>query len=74
MLLVKSNIVTVSPKYQVTIPVEIRERLNIQPGSKMVMQATNGHISLLPLLPPKAHCGIASDRKDTDIPVDPDRF
>ena len=68
----ESNIVTVSRKYQVTIQVEIRKRLEILLGSKMVMLAMNGDISLLPL--PEAYCGIALDLNNTALLDDPDRF
>ena len=74
MIDMKSNIVTVSPKYQVVIPVELRERLKIQPGSKMTMLEINGQVRLLPVLPPAAYRGIARGLKDTDIPSEPDRL
>ena len=74
MIDMKSNIVTVSPKYQVVIPVELRERLKIQPGSKMTMLEINGQVRLLPVLPPAAYRGIARGVKDTDIPSEPDRL
>jgi AbrB family looped-hinge helix DNA binding protein len=74
MIDMKTNIVTVSPKYQVVIPMELRERLNIRPGSKMTMLEINGQVRLLPLLPPAAYRGIAKGLKDTDIPDEPERF
>jgi len=74
MIDMKSNIVTVSPKYQVVIPVELRERMKIRPGSKMTMLEINGQVRLLPVLPPDAYRGIARGLKDTDIPDEPDRF
>lgn len=74
MIDMKSNIVTVSPKYQVVIPVELRERLKIKPGSKMTMLEINGQVRLLPVLPPDAYRGIARGLKNTDIPDEPDRF
>ncbi len=74
MIDMKTNIVTVSPKYQVVIPVELRERLNIRPGSKMTMLEINGQVRLLPVLPPAAYRGIARGLKDTSIQDEPDRF
>ena len=36
--------VTVSPKYQIVLPKEIREKLNLKPGQKLVVFAMNGGI------------------------------
>lgn len=74
MIDMKTNAVTVSPKYQVVIPMELRQRLNIRPGSKMTMLEINGQIRLLPVLPPEAYRGIAKGLQDTDIPAEPERF
>ncbi|MBI1739205.1 MAG: AbrB/MazE/SpoVT family DNA-binding domain-containing protein [Acidobacteria bacterium] len=38
--------VTVSPKYQVVIPKELRERLKLKPGQKMSMFVIDGCIRL----------------------------
>jgi AbrB family looped-hinge helix DNA binding protein len=40
--------VTVSPKYQVVIPKNIREALHLRPGQKMKVMAYNGRIELIP--------------------------
>jgi AbrB family looped-hinge helix DNA binding protein len=40
--------VTVSPKYQVVIPKNIRDALNLRPGQKMKVIAYNGRIELIP--------------------------
>jgi AbrB family looped-hinge helix DNA binding protein len=40
--------VTVSPKYQVVIPKEIRETLRLRPGQKMRVIEYNGRIELIP--------------------------
>jgi len=40
--------VTVSSKYQVVIPEEIRARLNIRKGQKMITFDLNGIIELVP--------------------------
>jgi AbrB family looped-hinge helix DNA binding protein len=45
--------VTVSPKYQVVIPKEIRESLKIQPGQKVQVIAYGGRIELVPVRPLK---------------------
>lgn len=40
--------VTVSPKYQVVIPKEIRETLRLRPGQKMRVIEYDGRIELIP--------------------------
>ena len=42
------NTVTVSPKYQVVIPKNIREALQLRPGQKMKIIEYNGRIELIP--------------------------
>ena len=42
--------VTVSPKFQVVIPREIRERLRLKPGQKLQAMAFEGRIQLIPVL------------------------
>ena len=45
------NAVTVSPKYQVVIPREIRERMHIQPGEKLQVISFDDRIELVPIRP-----------------------
>ncbi|HAJ28436.1 MAG TPA: AbrB family transcriptional regulator [Syntrophus sp. (in: bacteria)] len=40
--------VTLSPKYQVVIPKEIREALRLRPGQKMQMLEYDGRIEIIP--------------------------
>ena len=40
--------VTVSPKYQVVIPKNIRDALQLRPGQKMKVMEYNGRIELIP--------------------------
>ncbi|MFA5757268.1 MAG: AbrB/MazE/SpoVT family DNA-binding domain-containing protein [Smithellaceae bacterium] len=40
--------VTVSPKYQVVIPKEVRDSLKLQPGQKMQVVENAGRIELIP--------------------------
>ncbi len=69
----KSNVVTVSPKYQVVIPQSVRESAGIKPGAKMMVISLGGVIRLMPIKPPAAYRGIARGI-DTSIPSEPDRF
>lgn len=43
--------VTVSPKFQVVIPREIRERLGLEPGQKVQAIAYENRIELIPVRP-----------------------
>ncbi len=45
------NTVTISPKYQVVIPKEIREQLGLVPGQKVQAIAYGDRIELIPLRP-----------------------
>ncbi len=41
--------VTVSPKYQVVIPREVRESMEIKPGTKVQVLLYEGRIELIPM-------------------------
>ena len=43
--------VTVSPKYQVVIPKEVRESLGIYPGQKIQVLTYQNRIELIPIKP-----------------------
>jgi len=45
--------VTVSPKYQIVIPKEIRESMGIVSGQKVQIMAYEGRIEVIPLKPMK---------------------
>jgi len=65
--------VTVSPKYQVVIPKEIREEMAIKPGQKVQMMIFKGSIMLVPLRPIEELRGILKGI-DTTVERDPDRL
>jgi AbrB family looped-hinge helix DNA binding protein len=64
--------VTVSPRFQVVIPLAVRQRLNLRPGAKLQVIDFKGGLWLMPPLPPSALRGIARNI-DTTIQHDPDR-
>jgi len=64
--------VTVSPKYQVVIPREVREALGIKVGEKLDAIPYHGHIALVPVRAIKSARGFLKGI-DTDVPRDPDR-
>ncbi|MDO9392317.1 MAG: AbrB/MazE/SpoVT family DNA-binding domain-containing protein [bacterium] len=45
--------VTISSKYQVVIPLQVRKLLNIKPGEKAEMMAYGQRIELVPVRPLK---------------------
>lgn len=51
------DIVTVSPKFQVVIPKELRQSLNIQAGQKLRARIQGEHIELIPEQPMSAARG-----------------
>ena len=44
---------SVSPKYQVVIPKEVRERIHLKPGQKMIVYERGGIVHLIPQVPLK---------------------
>lgn len=67
------NTVTISPKYQVVIPREIREKLGLEPGQKVHVVAYQGRIELIPLVPLSELRGFAPGI-DTSINREDDRI
>lgn len=45
------NDVTVSPKFQVVIPLKVRAALHVKPGQKMTVLAYDNRIVLIPVRP-----------------------
>ena len=64
--------VTISPKYQVVIPREVREALNLRPGQKVAIFQYGNRIEFVPLRPIKEMRGFAKGI-DTTVPRDKDR-
>jgi len=52
--------VTVSPKYQVVIPSEVRNRLKLRPGQKVAVIEKDGVVHLVPIRPLKELKGMAA--------------
>jgi AbrB family looped-hinge helix DNA binding protein len=64
--------VTISPKFQVVIPREIRERLRLEPGQKVQALAYENRIELIPVQPLKRMRGFLRGI-DTAVRRDRDR-
>jgi AbrB family looped-hinge helix DNA binding protein len=58
---------TISPKYQVVIPKEIREKLNLRSGQKMTVVFKGGIIHLIPEKPPEYFRGFLKGMDTKDI-------
>ena len=65
--------VTISPKFQVVIPKQIRESLNLRPGQKVKAIQYDGRIELIPVVPMKSRRGFLKGI-DTDVPREDDRI
>ena len=65
--------VTVSPKYQVVIPKEVRESMGIFSGQKIQVLTYQNRIELIPIKPMKNLKGSLKGI-DTDVTRDKDRI
>lgn len=65
--------VTVSPKFQVVIPKEVRESMQITSGQKMQMLMYGNRIELIPIKPIKELKGFLKGI-NTEVPRDQDRI
>ena len=70
--MIDMDTVTVSPKFQVVIPLAVRQRMKLLPGAKLQVVEFNGGLRLLPLKPPSALRGIARGISTTVL-REPDR-
>jgi AbrB family looped-hinge helix DNA binding protein len=64
--------VTVSPKFQVVIPKEIRKRFGLIPGQKIQLVVYGNRIELIPVMPIKRMRGFLKGI-DTSVPREGDR-
>lgn len=64
--------VTISPKFQVVIPKEVRERLGLTPGQKVQTILFEDRIELIPVKPVKKMKGFLKGI-ETSVPREPDR-
>jgi len=65
--------ITVSSKYQIVIPLKIREALGIKPGEKLHAIEYRGRIELVPIRSTKAARGSLKGI-ETSVPRDADRI
>ena len=67
------SVVLVSPKYQVVIPKQVREALNLQPGQRMQVIQYQNRIELVPLRPIQSARGFLRGI-DTTVEHEDDRL
>jgi AbrB family looped-hinge helix DNA binding protein len=63
---------TISPKFQVVIPKEVRETLKLRPGQKVQVVLLDNRIELIPVRSLKEMKGFLKGI-DTDVPREPDQ-
>ena len=66
------TVVTISARYQVVIPKDVREQLDLKPGQRMHALPFKGRVELIPLEPIEAARGFVRGI-DAAIPRDGDR-
>ena len=71
-MVIDMSIVTLSPKFQVVIPQQVRQRLGLTPGEKLRVVSYAGRIELIPVRPMKSLRGFLKGM-DTAIDREKDR-
>ncbi len=66
------TVVTISSRYQIVIPRDVREQLDLHPGQKVQAMPFKGRVELIPLEPIEAARGFVSGI-DTTVPREKDR-
>lgn len=66
--------VKVSPKYQVVVPKEIRHRLHLKPGQRLVVMETGGVILMVPEVPLEVLRGLLPPMDLKDLRDHGERF
>jgi AbrB family looped-hinge helix DNA binding protein len=64
---------TISPKYQVVIPKDVREKLRLKSGQKMMVVVKGGVVYLIPEKPLESFRGFLKGMNTKDIREDRDR-
>ncbi len=64
---------TISPKYQVVIPKDVREKLHLKSGQKMTVVTKGGVVYLIPEKPVESFRGFLKGMDTRDIREDKDR-
>jgi len=65
---------TISPKFQIVIPKEVREKLHLTPSQRLQVVEKGGVITLVPEVPLKSLKGVLKGMSKTDIREKKDRL
>jgi len=65
---------TISPKFQIVIPKEVREKLHLSPQQRLQVVEKGGVITLVPEVPLKSLKGVLKGMSKTDIREKKDRL
>ena len=68
------SIVTVSSKFQVVIPLKVREKMNLKPGQKIVVIEKDGVVHLIPEKPIREMRGFVKGVSAENLREEEDRF
>jgi AbrB family looped-hinge helix DNA binding protein len=65
---------TISPKFQIVIPKEVRDKLHLSPRQRLQVVEKGGVITLVPEVPLKSLKGVLKGMSKTDIREKKDRL
>ena len=68
------GVVTVSSKFQVVIPLDVREKMNLKPGQKVIVVEKDGVVHLIPEKPMKDLRGFVKGVTTDKLRHEEDRF
>ncbi len=68
------SIVTVSPKFQVVIPLEVREKMKLKPGQKVIIIEKDGVVHMFPEKPFKELRGFVKGVTADNLREEEERF
>jgi len=68
------GVVTLSSKYQIVIPQDVREKMELKPGQKIVVIEKDGVVHLIPQRPIKEMRGFVKGIDTTKLRDEEDRF
>ena len=68
------GVVTLSSKYQIVIPQDVREKMKLKPGQKIVVIEKDGVVHLIPQRPVKEMRGFVKGVNTYKLRNEEDRF